>query len=65
MNGFESQNGGAIDVIRLNLLGSVGRRAASMFGVRIVPATLILDGAGTIVARQIGVPDPAWLAEHL
>jgi len=36
-----------------------------MFGVRIVPAMPILDGAGTIAGRQRGVPKPACLAEGL
>ena len=61
MNGIESQYGETIDVIRLSLLGSVGRQAAAIFGVRVVPTTIILDGRGEVLARQAGVPDRSWL----
>ena len=48
-------------MIRLSLLGSIGREAAAKFGVRIVPTTIILDGQGSVLARQAGLPDRSWL----
>lgn len=65
VNGIESQYEETIDVIRLNLLGSIGREAAAKFRVRVVSTTINLDGTGTVLARQVGVPDRIWLENNL
>ncbi|MGD2050320.1 MAG: hypothetical protein PVH03_12525 [Chloroflexota bacterium] len=56
---------GQVDVIHLNLLSKVGRQAASKFGVRIVPVTLLFDGHGDMIGRQTGMPDAKWLREQI
>ena len=65
MNGIETQHENAINIIRLNLLSPVGRKAADKFNVRIVPTTLLFDGSGVAVSHQVGMPDTDRLAEHL
>jgi hypothetical protein len=57
VNGLEEQLEGQIEVINLNLLSPVGRRAALAHGVRMVPLVLLFDGRGEIVLRQAGMPD--------
>jgi hypothetical protein len=42
----------AARVMRLNILDSVGRHAARRFGVRAVPAFLVVDGQGNVVDAQ-------------
>ncbi len=49
---------GQADVLRLDLLSSVGRTAASEYGVKIVPTALVFDTEGQIVLRQTGMLDP-------
>ena len=63
MNGIDAQLGNKVEIIRLDLLGAIGRQAAREYSVHIVPATLLLDSQGTIVVRRTGIPDPALLVE--
>jgi len=48
---------GRADVLRLDLLSGVGRQAAGAYGVKAVPTTLVFDGAGQVVYRQVGGVD--------
>jgi hypothetical protein len=63
VNGIEAQLGNKVEIIRLDLLGKIGRQAAREYSVQIVPATLLFDSQGAIVIRKMGVPDPALLVE--
>lgn len=44
-------------MLRLDLLSSIGRTAASEYGVKVVPTTLVFDTGGQIVLRQTGTVD--------
>ena len=71
MDGLEQDLKGRATVLRLDLLSGVGREAASVYGVKVVPAMLVFDGNGNLVLRQSGKvnADPirdqvaAWAAE--
>ena len=65
MNGVKKELKGQVDVIHLSLMSQVGRQAASKFGVRIVPVTLIFDGYGNMIGRQTGMPNAKWLREQI
>ncbi len=65
MNGIEAQIGNEADVVRLDLLSSVGRRAAQAYQVCIVPATLVISRSGEIVVRHTGMPEPESLVAAL
>ena len=57
MDGLEDDVSGQATVLRIDLLSEVGRQAASLYGVKAVPTTLLFDGAGQIVLRETGLPD--------
>ena len=65
VNGVKKELKGQVDVIHLSLMSQVGRQAASKFGVRIVPVTLIFDGYGNMIGRQTGMLDAKWLLEQV
>ncbi|MDY6875714.1 MAG: thioredoxin family protein [Chloroflexota bacterium] len=48
---------GQARVVRLNILGEMGREVAQRYGVRGVPTFLIFDGQGDLIERQVGFPD--------
>jgi thioredoxin-related protein len=45
------------DVIRLDVMSSLGLAVARMYGVRATPTLLVFDGAGNIIHRQVGIPN--------
>jgi hypothetical protein len=57
VDGLEQDLKGRATVLRLDLLSGVGRDAASQYGVKAVPTTLLLDGSGQVVLRQVGSVD--------
>ena len=57
VDGLEVEMGGALVVIHLDLLSSIGRAFAAEHGVHIVPVTLLFDARGRRTARYNGVPD--------
>ena len=65
MNGIEAQLGGEVEIIRLDLMGRVGRQAAHEYGVRMVPATLIFDGKGELIERKVGMPEENKIIEAM
>ena len=56
VNGIEEDLEDTAPVIRLDISSDVGKAAAGRFGVRGVPTTIVLDGAGEVVHRESGVP---------
>ena len=56
MNGIEARVGDRVEIMRLDLIGGVGRQAAREYEVRMVPATLIFDGRGELIERKTGMP---------
>lgn len=65
MNGVKKELQGQAEVIHLSLMSKAGREAASKFGVRIVPVTLLFDGHGKMLGRQAGMPDAKRLVEQI
>ncbi len=61
VDGLKEQLGDEINIIHLNLLGSIGRQAARTYGVSIVPATLLFNGSGKLLMREVGMPNQARL----
>jgi thioredoxin-like negative regulator of GroEL len=57
VDGLERDLKGRAAVLRLDLLSGVGRDAASQYGVKAVPTTLVFDGNGQVVLRQVGSVD--------
>ena len=40
----------------MNATGSLGRDLAARYGVMGVPTTLVINGAGDVIHRQVGIP---------
>lgn len=53
---LESALEGQGEVIRLDVMSSLGLTVARMYGVRATPTLLVFDGAGNIIHRQVGIP---------
>ncbi len=54
VDGLEQDLKGRAAVLRLDLMSSVGREAASAYGVKVVPTMLVFDGRGQVVLKQSG-----------
>ena len=50
---------GQVQVLRLSVTDDVGGELALRYGVRGVPTFVLLDGAGEVVLKQVGMPDRA------
>jgi hypothetical protein len=61
VDGIPKHSNESVEVIHLNLLVGAGREAAGRYGVRMVPATLLLDNRGQLLDRQSGRPDATRL----
>jgi len=46
-----------VNVVRLDILSDPGREAAVKYDVHAVPTFLIFDEEGTMIARQVGLPN--------
>jgi thioredoxin-related protein len=55
---LEGDLDGKLLVLRVPVLGSVGRELAARYGVRGVPTFLLFDGEGRLVTHQVGHLDP-------
>jgi hypothetical protein len=44
-------------VARLDILSDPGREAAVKYGIHAVPTFLVFDEEGTMIARQVGLPN--------
>ena len=56
VDGIEKDLKGSVQLIRFNTGNAEGKKVASDYGVRGLPAMLILDGNGEVVERHSGVP---------
>ena len=65
VDGLESDLQGKARVLRLNVLDSVGLQAARRFGVRALPSFYVVDGQGSVVTAQIGIPSRARLGAEV
>ena len=54
MNRLEKELGAQANVVRLNVLSSIGRTLGGQFGVRAVPTFILLDDQGNTIFRQSG-----------
>ncbi len=57
VDGIPEQTNDPVEVIHLNMLVGAGREAAGRYGVRVVPATVLLDRQGQLLDRQSGRPE--------
>lgn len=57
MDGIEKDLADTARVIRLDISSDIGRSVAGSYGVTSVPTTLVLDGDGTEVHRDTGLPN--------
>jgi len=65
VNGIDNKAGDKVEIIRLDLISTVGRQTAREFGVAIVPFTLVFDGSGKVVHRRKGLPDAQTIVETI
>ena len=61
VDGIPEQTNDSVEVIHLNLLVGAGREAAGRYGVRMVPATVLLDNQGQLLDKHTGRPDAGRL----
>jgi hypothetical protein len=57
VDGLERNLEGQAQLVRLSILSEIGREVAQQYGVRSVPTFLIFDGEGTLVGREVGLPN--------
>jgi len=62
---IETQLDGKAEVIRLDVMSSVGRQAAAAYGVRGVPSLVVVDGNGETAYGRYGVPMPGTVVEEV
>ena len=55
---LERELDGKAEVIRLDMMSGVGRQAAAVFGVRVVPTLVVVDGQGQVSLTQVGLIRP-------
>jgi len=65
VDGLEKKLDGKADVVRLDVLSGVGQQAARQYGVRGVPALVVVDGSGQAVFGQAGIPRPGQVIEQV
>jgi hypothetical protein len=65
VDGIPERTNDSVEVIHLNMLLNTGREAAGKYGIRMVPATVLLDNQGQFLDRQIGRPDVSRLIGKL
>jgi hypothetical protein len=65
VDGLEKKLDGKAEVVRLDVLSSVGQQAARRYGVRGVPALVVVDGTGQAVFGQAGIPRPGPIVEQV
>ena len=59
VDGLERELEGQAQVLRLNAMDAVGGKLAMRYGVRGVPTFVLLNGAGEVVLKQVGMPERA------
>jgi thioredoxin-like negative regulator of GroEL len=56
VDGIEKELGGRARVVRMNVINQEGREAAQRYGIRGLPSTVVLDGAGDVIDVHAGIP---------
>lgn len=57
MNGIKSDLADEAEVIKVNLVTTIGRQLATRFEIRGAPTTLVVSPNGDIVYRHEGLPN--------
>jgi thioredoxin-related protein len=57
VDGLERDLEGRAKVARLDILSDPGREAAVKYDIHAVPTFLVFDEEGTIISRQVGLPN--------
>ena len=57
VDGLERELEGQAQVLRLSVMDDVGGELAMRYGARGVPTFVVLDGTGTVVFKDTGMPD--------
>lgn len=65
VDGLESKLAGKAEVIRLDVMSRVGQNAARRYGIRGVPALVVVDGSGQAVFGQAGIPRSGQIIEQV
>jgi cytochrome c-type biogenesis protein len=65
VDGVEEKLTGKAEVIRLDVFSRVGRQAAARYGVRGIPAFVVVDGSGQAAYSQVGLPRSGQLIEQV
>lgn len=65
VDGLESNLAGKANVVRLDIMSSLGRQAAGHFGVRGLPTLLVVDGSGQVVLSQLGLIRPGPVQQQV
>ena len=65
VDGLETKLTGKAEVIRLDVMSGVGQQTARRYGVRGVPALVVVDGSGQAVFGQAGLPRPGQIIEQV
>jgi thioredoxin-like negative regulator of GroEL len=65
VDGLEKKLDGKADVVRLDVMSDVGQQAARQYGVRGVPALVVVDGTGQAVFGQAGIPRSGQVIEQV
>ena len=65
VDGLEKDLAGKADVVRLNVLSSIGQQAAAHFGVRGMPTLIVVDGQGQVMLTQLGLVRPAAVHDQI
>lgn len=65
VDGLEKKLTGKAEVIRLDIFSRVGRQAARQYGIRGVPALVVIDHTGQVIYRQAGIPRSGQVIEHI
>jgi hypothetical protein len=57
VDGVQAQSSSQVQLLHVNLLSQTGAQAARRWGVRIVPATVVVGPRGELIDRQVGLPN--------
>lgn len=63
VDGVERELAGQMQVVRLDVMSTIGRQAAHNYGASALPTFLLFDGRGQIVYRQAGLINRARVRE--
>ena len=65
VNGIEKDLKGQAKVVRLNLLSKLGRELARAYGVTVIPAMIVFDGAGRMQYSHQGLPNRQRIVQEV